>query len=410
MPAASLENLHPMRRIATAVCFLALTFFAIDGQILPSVAKEIETTSFVRGLLLGCTFLFFPAASFGAGLLADRIGKRRVVMVGITLMGLGFGICALGHHIRLWFLGLCIFSAGGGATEGQGTALIGDLNPKRERQIINLSQVFFSFGAVISPALLGLVKARLPGMSLTTRFWWVAVYHLPIIAGLLFMRDADRHVPPRSDDTYKVHDLFRDAWLLRMMGAVFLYVFVEGSTVHWLAIYARDVFRVSLAEAPIFISVFWAAIGVSRLLVSFIPDRVTSRQILIVSVLTMMAGRIALVTASTAGMGYAATALMGLGMGGVWPTLIAVVSRHYSARSGGAVGLMIAAGGVGIPLGDLFMGTLVQLGGGEAPAIASRTPGIRWAMLSLIVFTVVNTVIILTTRLGDDKAPESCEA
>jgi nitrate/nitrite transporter NarK len=86
--------------------------------------------------------------------------------------------------------------------------------------------------------------------------------------------------------------------------------------------------------------------------------------------------------------------LMGLGMGAVWPTLVAIVGARFRESSGAAVGIMVAAGGLGVPFIQPIVGWLSN----------PQLLGLRYTLAALGVFTVVNLVLLRWIREPADAS------
>ena len=93
-----------MRRLlllATAVVFVDTMFFAAVVPLLPGLSDEFGLSKSDAGVLSGSYAAGTLIAAIPGGLLAARVGPRRTVLVGLSLMsitGVGF---ALGEHIVL---------------------------------------------------------------------------------------------------------------------------------------------------------------------------------------------------------------------------------------------------------------------------------------------------------------------
>ncbi|MGO0121983.1 MFS transporter [Desulfothermobacter acidiphilus] len=125
--------------------------------ILPSLKRNLGMTNFQTGLVLS---LFSLAAGFaipGAGFLADRAGRRRVLLPSLvlfTLGGLGAGVSALASSVHLLLLSRTLQGLGAAGTAPVAMAIIGDAFQGRDRvQAMGLFEAFNGLGKIISPIL-----------------------------------------------------------------------------------------------------------------------------------------------------------------------------------------------------------------------------------------------------------------
>ena len=132
--------------------FTAILVLAVSSQVFPSFLTRLGADSLQQGLLLSALFFFFPASSVAAGIAADRIGKVRVIVLGLALTALPFCFMAVFRELWARTLSLLLFGIGAGVVEGQTSALVTDISPTRERSMLNLSQTLFSAGAASGPS------------------------------------------------------------------------------------------------------------------------------------------------------------------------------------------------------------------------------------------------------------------
>ena len=66
-----------------------------------------------------------------AGRLADRIGRKTVLITGLSLLALGFGLAGVSSHPSLFFFFLALTGMGYGFTPPSLYAIMSDLLPNR---------------------------------------------------------------------------------------------------------------------------------------------------------------------------------------------------------------------------------------------------------------------------------------
>jgi len=375
------HNPH-LRPMLTTICLLAILFLAVNGQIFPALLNQLGGTSLQQGLLMSALFLLFPLSSVLSGYLADRSSKQLLIALGMMAITLAFVLSALFDSIRDRTLSVSLIGIGGGTVESQTSALLTDSNPKRERKIMNLSQTFFSIGAAGGPFLITLVYHIKSDLSLKAILWGATGAPALLTLAFLFLRKRKGSVetlPPSQ-----IFNMLRVKGFWVLIALIFLYVAAEMGTAGWLAKYG--VLHLGLDErlAPICMTVFWAGLGVSRGVLGLMHWRISDRQLLSLSllftfVLQVLSFLLQNVIFSLIGIG-----LIGFGMGVVWPTLVAMAGARFRKSSGTAVGILIAAGGLGIPLVQPLVGLLSN------PAIL----GLRFTLLSLSTLTLMELLIL----------------
>ena len=95
--------------LVTALGPLAMSSFV---PAIPAIQKDFGVAGSVAQLTLSVSILAMAVASLGYGSLADRFGRRPVLLTGIGIGVLGSGICALGTNIEAVIAGRALQAAG----------------------------------------------------------------------------------------------------------------------------------------------------------------------------------------------------------------------------------------------------------------------------------------------------------
>jgi fucose permease len=379
--------------VITVLCLAAILVMAFNSQVFPSFLTRLGGTSGEQGLLLFSMFFFYPFGSVLGGSVADRIGKPRVLAAGMALMGLPFALSALFPSLAARTAAVLLFGLGTGVVESQVSAQLSDANPARERSVLNWSQLMFSAGASGGPFLIALLFTLRTGTTITLVLWACAAAALllaPLFAlskrKLPIVRKAPAAAatagPETATRTFRT--LISSPGFLLLAAAIFLYVTAEMGTASWLAKYGEVHLGLSAELAPVCITVFWGGQSVSRILAGMLSARVSDAAVLYSSILLALAGQLFAFTighpiASLIGLG-----VVGVGMGAIWPTLVALAGARYRESSGLAIGILTASGGVAVAFIQLAVGGLAR------PDML----GLRNTLLALAAFTAANLFIV----------------
>lgn len=370
-----------------ALCLAATLAIALCAQVFPSFLTQIGSSAGEQGLLLFSMFLLYPVSSLAAGVAADRVGKRAVLAAGLASMAVPFALSAAVPDIRVRTLAVLLFGLGEGAVESQATALLSDLSPERERSMLNWSQLLFSAGAAGGPFLLVLLFSLRTGATLAAVFWACAALCAALAVGFLL---AGGYVPLRATVHAASHRVracrgFRlPPGLAVLAVALFLYVAAEMGTASWLAKYGEVHLGLTRELAPVCITVFWGGLSVSRILAGSLSARVPDGPLLYGSLALSLAGQVFSFTVRHPAAALAGFAVTGIGMGALWPTLVAMAGRRYRQASGTVIGLLVASGGVAVALIQLAVGWLSD----------PRRLGLRTTLLALAVFSAANLLVV----------------
>jgi fucose permease len=336
--------------IAAAVAFgVVLTLL---GSIKLALAKRLGIGEAQVGGLLSALNLALIPMMLLSGFLIDSWGARHVLLAGAVLTAVGlFGLTF--RPTYSWAL-LCILVVGlGGACLSTGSMVLmpeaffprslGEV-PNRESAALNLGNVFFGLGCLITPTLADLLLR-------TVRFRWTLglLALLCLLPGALALVAAVPVPKPAGDlGTVLVHPL---VWLAGLV--FFLYGPVEFAIGTWATTYLTNQgYRET--RAAWLLSGFWLCFFAARLALAYLEaNDVLPRQnepwvILFMALLAAVAlGNLA----GAASKGNAGLGLLVLGafLGPIFPTLIGIVFQVPALRDhqGTAYGLVFAIGSVG---------------------------------------------------------------
>jgi len=251
--------------------------------------------------------------------------------------------------------------------------------------MLSWAQLLFSLGAAGGPFLLALLFLLPTGATVGAVLWGCAALCAALAAAFAALTGAGG--PPRKPSPRAPTRLgaFRLTPLLGLLAAaLFLYVAAEMGTASWLAKYGELELGLTAELAPICISVFWAGLSSSRILAASLSARVPDGPLLYGSLALSLAGQVLAFTARQPAAALAGIAVTGIGMGAVWPTLVAMAGRRYRGASGTAIGALVASGGVAVALIQLAVGWLS----------AAQRLGLRVTLLGLAVFTAANLLVV----------------
>ncbi|MEV6257898.1 aromatic acid/H+ symport family MFS transporter [Nocardia sp. NPDC051929] len=143
--------------IVVLLCFLTIVADGYDlivyGATVPSLLEEPGwgMTTATAGLIGSWTLFGLMVGFLVAGPLTDRIGRRRIMMIGVAWFSLGCAICALATSPE--FLGAARFitGIGLGGVVPSAVALTMEYAPRDRRQIYNgLTLTGYSVGGIVA--------------------------------------------------------------------------------------------------------------------------------------------------------------------------------------------------------------------------------------------------------------------
>ena len=153
------------------------------GVIIPEVIKEFHLSMTVGGAFHYAAMSGIAFAGFFLGYLADKIGRKKSIILGLVLFALNSYLFSVGRSFAFFVVLLVISGVAIGIFKTGALALIGDITRSTVEHTATMNTVegFFAVGAIIGPAIVAHLLAG--GTS------WKWLY---VIAGTICVI-ADRH-------------------------------------------------------------------------------------------------------------------------------------------------------------------------------------------------------------------------
>ena len=172
--------------VGLAVLALAALMYVMDLTVLhlavPALSADLEPTSAQLLWIIDIYGFMVAGALITMGTLGDRIGRRRLLMIGATVFGLFSIVAALSVSAEMLIVSRALLGIAGATLAPSTLSLIFHMfNDPRERTIaIGIWIGAFSAGSAIGPVLGGIMLEF---------FWWGSVFllALPVMGALLVL-------------------------------------------------------------------------------------------------------------------------------------------------------------------------------------------------------------------------------
>ncbi|MGK9464221.1 MFS transporter [Streptomyces sp. G6] len=177
---------RPGRWLALAVLVLAVLLVAVDATVLglatPYISEDLAPSS-TQLLWIGDVYSFVIAGLLvSMGSLGDRIGRKRILLIGATAFGLISVLNAYAHTPELMIVARALLGVAGATLMPATLALIRNLfhDPRERSLAVGIWGAAASAGAAVGPVV---------GGFLLEHFWWGSVFliNLPVMAVLVLV-------------------------------------------------------------------------------------------------------------------------------------------------------------------------------------------------------------------------------
>ena len=183
------STIQRRRWVILGVLVVGLLAIVIDNTVLNVALKTIASPAGKGGIgatqsqlewAINSYTLVFAGLLFTFGVLGDRLGRKRVLIAGLVLFGLGSLFSAYSHSPDVLIAARAVMGLGGAAVMPQTLSIIANVfEPGERARAIGIWTSAVGIGVAIGPVLGGLLLAH---------FWWGSVFliNVPVtVAGAI---------------------------------------------------------------------------------------------------------------------------------------------------------------------------------------------------------------------------------
>lgn len=347
----------PLIRLLTCMMFFmfAMTTDAV-GSIIPALIDE-----FGLSLSAASAFHYVPMVAIATGglclgFLADRLGRKQSIVLGLLLYGAGSLLFVVGSTFGFFVTLLAISGLGVSIFKVGALALVGDItgNAREHTSLMNTVEGWFAVGAIVGPALV----ATLLGAGLSWTWLYVAAAGICVLLMLAALRVDYPHVQRASDEPASLQQtlkLLKDPCARGFSALIMLYVAVEVAIYVWMPTWLNDYSGSLVWLATYALSLFFVLRAAGRFFGAWLLQRLAWDLVMMV-----LAGAILLCFAGSLAGGEAwalwLLPLSGLFMSMLYPTLNSKgISCFPRSEHGAIAGLILFFTAFAAAVGPLMM-------------------------------------------------------
>jgi len=195
-----------------AVGFTLMLGMGLPGAFLPILARELDPIGILVGAVTSAWFAARIFIELPSGILSDRVGRARLIVVGLGLSVLGAFICATSTTIYALILGRAVWGLGTAFFFANDTALMMDMfeGDARARAVGNLQGIEF-IGSFIAAPIGGFIAEKLGYYSV----FHIATAMILISFSMAFLSKELRRVAGRPRQTSPDRSLRKDLGRLK---------------------------------------------------------------------------------------------------------------------------------------------------------------------------------------------------
>jgi MFS family permease len=376
------------KRLLTVTSYLGYFLIGLITVVLsPSLPFMIKDFNISLGVA-GAVFTARAGGSFFGvflgGILADKLGKKPLVIIGCLVQGISMTVIASANS---WFIVLLFFIINGifgGFLNTSLNTLVAEIYADRRGAAMNALHGVYGLGSLIGPLAIGLV--------LTWQFGWRMVFYGAAVLWILYMFLALGSPLPKvekdSTDKQKLAPvksfLFHPVFILLFIVS-FIYNGSATSLVGWINTYMNEMEYSTILGSGM-VTVFYIGLTAGRFLCGLFSDRIGfSRTILYCSIGSLLFYPLAIYSSQPILIAIGVI-LSGFFFSGLHPTGLAYANKLFASSAGTVTGALSAAMSSGAMIVPWLVGLIADKAGFQAGF------GLGLALLFILVAAAIKLV------------------
>lgn len=379
-----------LRLRAPRFALLAFGNFSILGlhvgvhavQLVP-LSASIGLTPGMLGAAITTAALAGVVTLFAGGRLADRLGRRPVLVAGYGGTAAGFLLLARADDLAGLFAGMLVYGLFSSFIDLGANTVGADVEAESGRHLMTSLHAGFSGGAAVG----ALATALALTAEVDYRAVYVALAAVLAGAGLVVALVAFPGVEGAHPgvETVDATAVWRIPAVLFAIALVTVTFFGDGALESFLAVYLRDTLGSTILLSGLGVAAFHAASLTGRLVFSRILGRLGERRVVVGAGLLASAGTAVAVLTGNPLVAVIGLLVVGFAVSPIVPVTLSLAARSAPGRSGRAVAATTAVGYTAFIVGPSVVGAVatatdlrVGLGMVVASTLVVAVLGSRW--------------------------------
>ncbi len=366
----STQKVKMVQILPVFMSFIVMGFVDIVGVSAGYVQKDFGLSDSLAQLIPSMAFVWFFLLSVPVGIMLDKYGKKNILNIGMGVTGLGMAVPMLSlisssmYTFPLMLVAFILLGIGNTIVQVSANPLLHDVTPlDKFSSFMSLTQFVKAIVSLLGPIIATFAASSLGDWKLVFTVYAVTSF---LAVFWLYATKVDETKIDKKPATFSsCFKLLGNPLVLLMVLGIFLTVGSDVGMNSNIQNYLQKNFNVSLEEASYGISLYFAALMISRFLGAVLLNFFKPKPFLILTTLLTLMAFAGMVLAPTPLIGKICIFLAGLGSGNLFPLIFSITVNKLPERVNEISGLMIMAvsGGAIIPP---LMGLVSQNMGGSA--------------------------------------------
>jgi EmrB/QacA subfamily drug resistance transporter len=232
---------HPKRWTILAVLVVSLLVVVLDNTVLnialPTIQRDLSATQGALVWAIDSYILVFASLLFTWGVLGDRIGRKKVLIIGLVIFGLASAICAFSVNVGMLIGFRAVMGIGGAAVLPTTLAIITVVFPPHERgKAIGAWAGAVGAAVALGPVLGGILLQHPQWSNWLTGNDWGSVFLINVPIVLIGVIAIIKVVPETKNPNARRLDLLGLVLSVAGLVALIFGIINASSTRDWLSL------------------------------------------------------------------------------------------------------------------------------------------------------------------------------
>ncbi len=373
-----MSKINKMAIIPVMLCFFAMGFVDLVGIASNYVKEDLQLSDSVANVLPSLVFFWFLIFSVPTGMLMNRIGRKRTVLLSLAVTVAALLLPLFGESFTLMLVSFSLLGIGNALMQTSLNPLVSSvIQGGNLASTLTFGQFVKAIASFLAPyiAMWG-AMASIPAFGLGWRVLFPVYMIIGIVASLLLAYtpiNEPEHKGKASSVTDCVRLLSRNVVLLSFLG-IMCHVGIDVGTNTTAPKLLMERLGMSLNDAAFATSLYFIFRTVGSLTGSLFLRMVSNRVFFTLSVAMMALSMLGLAVGESKAVLYTAIALVGYGNSNIFPLVFSQALLSDENRQNEISGLMIMGlfGGTVFPL---LMG-FASDAAGQVGAVAVMAVGV----------------------------------
>lgn len=367
--------------IPVMLCFFTMGFVDLVGSATNFLKADLNLSASQAGLLPSLVFFWFLIFSVPTGLLMNKIGRKKTVLLSQIVTLLSLIMPLTGNSYGVMLVAFSLLGIGNAIMQTSLNPLVsGLINPSRLASTLTFGQFVKAMASLLAPYLMSWgALSIIPSFGLDWRIVF-PIFAIVNIASVMFLgaTPIKEEKPDKATGIIECVKLLGIPFVALCFAGIMCHVGIDVGTNTFAPQILIEKFGFAVEDAVIGTQIYFYFRTGGCLLGAWILARVAAKKFFAASVAAMIAGAVCLFAASSATVVLAGIALIGFGNSNIFSVVFSQALIAQPNEKNEISGLMIMGlfGGTVFP----FCMGVAQESAGIAGAIAVMTAGILYLL------------------------------